>query len=85
MRVFINHERFRWSAKLLGKAEGGIAQTLTAHIEESKLTYPHAHYYKLTGPNSNTYAQWILNQVPRFEVRLPWNSFGKNYSVIDIL
>ena len=83
MRVFIHHERFRWSAKLLGKAEGEIARTLTACIEESKLTYPHSHHYKLSGPNSNTYAQWVLNQVPEFEVKLPWNSFGKKHFVPD--
>lgn len=33
--------------------------------------------YKLTGPNSNTYTQWVLNKFPEWDIKLPWNAFGK--------
>lgn len=33
--------------------------------------------YKLTGPNSNTYTQWILEKFPEWNIQLPWSAFGK--------
>jgi|SRR3989344_4507836 len=41
--------------------------------------FPYVEKYFLTGPNSNTYAQWILDNCPEFQVKLPWNAFGKSY------
>ena len=47
-------------------------------IKTSKDAYPYKNY-KLSGPNSNTYAQWILNNFPEAGIKLPWNCFDKNY------
>ncbi|MFU8816913.1 MAG: DUF3750 domain-containing protein [Pseudomonadales bacterium] len=41
---------------------GQAAGTLAARIERSPLTYPWCHkYHYWPGPNSNTYAQWVLD------------------------
>ncbi|MEA2701869.1 MAG: hypothetical protein QOE22_578 [Candidatus Parcubacteria bacterium] len=48
-------------------------------IEESSTTYPNKDTYSFTGPNSNTYIQWILDQFPEAHMNLPWNSFGKSW------
>lgn len=74
---------FFWKPHLLGKTEGIVAKKLASLIERSPTTYPLCNTFFITGPNSNTYIQWILNQVPEFTVKLPWNAFGKNYPVKD--
>ena len=48
-------------------------------IESSPEKYLYLNKYSLTGPNSNTYVQWILNKFPESKLTLPINSFGKNY------
>ena len=75
---------FFWKGKLLGLFEGdenSVAKKMALHIENSKNIYPYCNYYRLSGPNSNTFAQWVLNNFPEFKVKLPWNSFGKNYKM----
>ena len=77
---FFSKKQFK-HGKLFGVAEGGensIAQRMAEFIEHSPDTYPHCYRYSLKGPNSNTYAQWVLNQFPQSGLTLPWNSFGKN-------
>ena len=70
---------FLWKARLLGKAEGELAERMAEYIEGSPSTYPYCDTYFLTGPNSNTFVQRILNAFPEFSGVLPGNSFGKNY------
>lgn len=68
--------------KLLGQIEGGegsIAQKIIEFIENSKEAYPYKGRYVLTGPNSNTYIQWVLDAFPEWNIKLPWNFFGKNF------
>ncbi len=62
-------------------SEGSVAQQMAAAIEATPQTYPHRDHYVLRGPNSNTYAQWIINQFPEAQQKmsLPWNAFGKNF------
>lgn len=73
--------KYFWKAKLLGYIEGEIAKRMAEYIENSMDTYPYCDAYSLTGPNSNTYARWILDNFPEFRAALPWNSFGKNFKI----
>ena len=50
-------------------------------IEKTPQNYPYNYRYSLTGPNSNTYAQYILNKFPEFKIKLDWNFFGKNFKI----
>jgi hypothetical protein len=75
-------KRYHWNVKLLGLIEGGedsAAHKMVEFIENSKNTYPYCHKYSITGPNCNTYIQWVLYHFPEFRVPLPWNAFGKGY------
>ena len=71
--------KYFWKSKLLGQIEGGVAKRMMEFIENSPTTYSVVDKYSLSGPNSNTYAQWVLNHFPEFTVTLPRNAFGKNY------
>jgi hypothetical protein len=68
-------ESWRWKTKVVGSISGEVAQKIIAKIKESPRNYPHLHKYRLIGPNSNTYTQWILDQFPEWRVRLPRNAF----------
>lgn len=73
--------KFYWKGKLLSYIEGdesSVARKMADFIENSKDTYPYCDKYSLIGLNSNTYAQWILNNFPESNIKLPWNCFGKN-------
>ncbi len=72
-------QKYFWKAKLLGHSEGESAKQMAEFIENSPTTYPYCDTYFLSGPNSNTYAEWVFNNFPEFLAALPWNSFGKNY------
>lgn len=77
---FFNYPR--WYATLLGKLEGGensYAQEMCEFIENSVFTYKYKNIYKLFGPNSNTYIQWILDNSPEFKGKLKWNALGNKY------
>ena len=71
---------FSYKATLIGYEDGGVAERLAELLEASPHTYPLLNKFFLTGPNSNTYASWILSQVKNSKLKLPWNAFGKNYS-----
>lgn len=78
---FVN---YFWKAKLLGYIEGNessVAKKAIDFIENSKENYPYCNYYRFLGPNSNTYAQNILNKFPDFNIKLNWRFVGKNYKV----
>lgn len=59
--------------------EGSLAAKMAEFIERSPETYPFKNQYRFRGPNSNTYAQWILNHFPETGMALSWNAFGKKY------
>ncbi len=70
----------RWKKVwLIGSAEGELAERIADVLESSPEKYEHGRTYTLAGPNSNSYAQWVLDHVPEWRVTLPWNAFGKNY------
>jgi hypothetical protein len=67
---------------LHGTVEGGggsSAERMAECIEHSPQTYPYCERYAYTGPNSNTYAQWVIDQFPDSGLKLPWNAFGKHF------
>lgn len=60
---------------------GSVAESLYSTIMNSFTTYPGRNRYRLLpGPNSNTYVQWAINQVPGCNFTLPWNAFGKGFA-----
>lgn len=68
--------------KLLAFIEGGedsLAQKVLVFIGKSLESYPYKKRYILTGPNSNTYVQWVLNHFPEWNLKLPWSCIGKDY------
>ena len=80
-RLIKNHF---WKAKTLGLIEGdenSIAERIIKFIEDSNNNYPYCNKYYLLGPNSNTYAQNVLNKFPEFRVKLNWRFVGKNFKV----
>jgi len=68
-----------WKPKLVAKLEGGDAIKMAKVIKESPQIYPYSNSYSYTGPNSNTYAQWVLDQFKELNVKLPLNAFGKKF------
>jgi hypothetical protein len=80
--VFPFHSPFFWGSTVRGYVEGGegsVAERMADFIDSSKETYPYNDTYAFTGPNSNTYVQWVLDHFPESGMRLPWNAFGKGY------
>lgn len=78
MRVLHLISGFVWRPKIIARFEGNIALKLIEAIERSPETYPFAQYYSLFGPNSNTYAQWVLDQAGG-DTKLSWRYVGKNF------
>jgi hypothetical protein len=84
---FSGISRFPYSQKLLRKARfegyinGDNAKKAIGFIESSPDSYPFRNYYRFFGPNSNTYAQWVLDHNPKFKVKLPNNALGKDYPI----
>ena len=71
----------KFKSKLVDYIEGDIAKQLAKFIEGHSNDYPFKNIYSLTGPNSNTYMQWVLNKFPKSNLKLPFNAFGKNYKI----
>lgn len=74
----------RWQAKLHSTITGdkqSPAYQLFSFIENGEfLQYPDRDKYRMVaGPNSNTFPQWVLDQVPDTGLTLPWNAWGKGY------
>ena len=69
-------------AKLYGYIEGlrdSIAHKMFDFIQKETPNYTLQNTYTLTGPNSNTYMQWVINRFPESTFKLPFNAFGKNF------
>lgn len=84
IEIFYFSQKYFWKGKLVKHIGGGKnspAYRAIKLIENSKNKYPYNYRYFLTGPNSNTYIQWVLKNFPEFKVKLSWNSFGKNYKI----
>lgn len=77
----------RWKTKKCGTIVGGensVAHKMCKFFEEGTVkSYPYIHTYNMTkGPNSNTFTQWVIEQFPESELRLPTSAWGKNYKKI---
>lgn len=70
-----------WKAKLIGDVSDKEARKVINVIKNSHIVYPLRTQSRPFGPNSNTYAQWILDQCPEFQAKLPWNAAGKRYKL----
>ena len=71
-------------AELIGYMEGeenSVAQKAINLIENTETNYPFCNKYSLLGPNSNTYAQWVLNKFPEFKIELSNRFIGKDFNV----
>ncbi len=82
--IFHMGKNLSWKAELRGYATGdeySYVKQMVDMILQSSTNYPFKNIYKYLGPNSNTYAQWILESFPEFKPDLPWNSLGKGYKV----
>jgi hypothetical protein len=63
---------------LVQQWEHDAASALAARIESSPKAYPYKHHYRYwPGPNSNTYAQWVLGG----DMALAWRGHGRGYVV----
>ena len=79
LEYFPSRLRWHWPARIHSKASGELAKNIIATIKTSPDSYPYRDQYKLLGPNSNTYAQWILDRHPEFAATLPGNAIGKRF------
>ena len=83
MNVFYILTKKRFQSTVIYKMKGdkgSQAQKLISFIENKVSVYPFKKTYRyVPGPNSNTFTQWIINQMDAKEVKLPWNAFGKGY------
>ena len=59
---------------------GDEARKIHSVLKETEKTYPHVHrYLPWPGPNSNTFAAWVLRQAG-IELHLPWKAIGKDFA-----
>jgi hypothetical protein len=75
----------RFDSELLNFIEGGensLAKEMCFFIEKNAKLYSLRNKYILTGPNSNTFTQWILNKFPKTDFKLPLNAIGKGNNSI---
>ena len=72
-----------WKSRLIHVCEGdnnSSTKKMIDFIEASPINYKYKDYYSLSGPNSNTYVQWVLNHFKELPVQLPWTAIGKGYN-----
>ncbi len=84
MNIYFWKRNPRFNSKLVDFIEGddnSVANALAKYIEEYSNTYPLKTKYSMTGPNSNSFMQWILNKFPKVNMKLPRNAIGKGYKV----
>jgi hypothetical protein len=74
----------RWfgaEPELIAEKRGTGVDVLIARIDRAAREYPWANEYRLwPGPNSNTFAAWVLRAVPELQADLPPTAIGKDYS-----
>ena len=73
----------KFRTRLLAHVQGGhgsLAEQMSKLISSNAASYPHKHLYRyIPGPNSNTFIQWILDQVPEFKYALAPTALGRGY------
>ena len=69
---------------LLHEIEGARAGPLVDKIQAAAESYPYPNEYRmLPGPNSNSFIQWILLEVPEIGFSLPAKAIGKSWMIDD--
>ncbi len=82
IETFPFSKKYHWSGKLISRVEGdenSLAKRMMDFIEKSEENYPFCYQYSVFGPNSNTYAEWVISHFRESNFKLPWNSFGRYY------
>jgi len=73
----IFRKKKRWNATCLYHLQGSEEVLPQIQKIESLIkTYPHKHYYRLLGINSNSFTQYLLDK-SGIDYKIPWNAFGK--------
>jgi hypothetical protein len=84
MNVFYILTKKRFRSKIIYKMEGdegSQAHKLISFIENKAHVYSFRSKYRyVPGPNSNTFTQWIIDQMDSKKVKLQGNAFGKGYA-----
>lgn len=61
-----------------GEADSPAHQLYTLLTTDAVYACPAVYHYKMIqGPNSNTFAQWVIDQVPDCGLQLPFTAWGK--------
>jgi hypothetical protein len=69
--------------RVAGEWHGAEAARLKEILVKAKELYPHCHrYLPWPGPNSNTFAAWVLRRAA-IEYALPWKAIGRNFACPD--
>lgn len=67
---------------LLHEVAGASAEPLIGEIQKAAQSYPYPDKYTmLPGPNSNSFIQWILLEVPEIGFSLPMKAIGKSWMI----
>lgn len=74
----------RWKTKKCSAVTGGensVAHRIYEFFETDGVNKcPYIENYNMVrGPNSNTFTQWVTNQFPEAQLKLPINAWGKAY------
>ena len=81
VEVFLPIKKVYWKAKLIYYLEGESAKKIHSLVKRSQDLYFLKNKYSLVGPNCNTYVQWILNNFPDLNMRLPRSCIGRDYNI----
>lgn len=79
--VWILSKTPTWRAYTISVVEGDDAERLAQILRDSLHSYPHKHY-RLLGPNSNTYAQWIISTAGLTHIKLPITAVGAEFGKV---
>ena len=83
LEIFYFYPGYHWNSKLVLGIEGGensTASKMIRFLEKAPKNYPYSYKYNLIfGPNSNTFAQWVIDRFPDSGFQLSWTAIGKNY------
>lgn len=69
----------KWNSSVITVLANDEAKRIAEIIESSPQNYPYCNYYSITGPNSNSYAQWVLTKAKISNIFLPASAIGKKY------
>lgn len=71
---------FRSPAILLHEIKGPAAAALIPQVAQAARDYPYANEYVMwPGPNSNSFTEWIAQEIPELGLDLPFKAIGKNW------